>query len=132
MKYLLDTHTWIWWHMKPQNLSKKVISLIQDTKRYEELLISAISPWEFCKLIEKGKLGVTLSPMQWILDALDIAGLRLIPLSPLIAYKSTTLPELVSRDPADQIIIATAIEEDAIILTRDQKMQEYTHVHTLW
>jgi PIN domain nuclease of toxin-antitoxin system len=57
MKYLLDTHTWIWWNMNPGKLSKKVKMLISDTKGYEELLLSAISPWEFSKLLEKRGWG---------------------------------------------------------------------------
>ena len=52
MKYLLDTHTWVWWNMRPQNLSRKVTKLIEDEDKYDELLLSAISPWEFCKLFK--------------------------------------------------------------------------------
>jgi len=55
MKYLLDTHTWIWWNMNPKRLSAKVKRLISEPTRYEELLLSAISPWEFCKLLDKKK-----------------------------------------------------------------------------
>ena len=59
MKYLLDTHTWVWWNMRPQNLSRKVTKLIENTSGYDELLLSAISPWEFSKLLEKGKIGIS-------------------------------------------------------------------------
>jgi PIN domain nuclease of toxin-antitoxin system len=62
MKYLLDTHTWIWWHMNPSKLSKKIKQLISKTDKYDELLLSAISPWEFCKLIEKNKIGISCNP----------------------------------------------------------------------
>ena len=55
MKYILDTHVWIWWHMHPEMLSAKVKSLLSTPERYEELLLSAISPWEFSKLLEKKK-----------------------------------------------------------------------------
>jgi len=61
MKYLLDTHIWIWWNMHPQNLSMKVKRLIADHK-YDELLLSAISPWEFSKLLEKGRIGISCDP----------------------------------------------------------------------
>ncbi len=47
MKYLLDTHTWVWWNMRPQNLSRKVAKLIAHEDDFDELLLSAISPWEF-------------------------------------------------------------------------------------
>jgi PIN domain nuclease of toxin-antitoxin system len=38
MKYLLDTHTWVWWNMRPQNLSRKVTKLIENEAEYDELL----------------------------------------------------------------------------------------------
>jgi len=132
MKYLLDTHTWIWWHMYPQRLSKKVKALIADINRYEELLLSAISPWEFSKLLEKGRLGISYNPEKWINEALDMARLRIVPLSPRIAYKSTVLPQPFHNDPADQIIVASARDENAVILTADEQIIEYKHVRTLW
>ncbi len=45
MKYILDTHVWIWWHMHPRNLSTKVKALLSTPEQYDEILLSAISPW---------------------------------------------------------------------------------------
>ncbi len=132
MKYLLDTHVWIWWHMHPQNLSRKITSLIKKKDRYDELLLSAISPWEFSKLLEKGRIGISCDPEIWINSALDMPKLRLVPLSPVLAYRSTILTPPFHGDPADQIIVATAREENATILTRDKIIQEYKHVRSLW
>ena len=132
MKYLLDTHVWVWWHMHPANLSRKVKGLIANTGRYEELLLSAISVWEFCKLLEKGRLGISCHPEEWLATALAMPKLRLVPLSPAIAYRSTVLPQPFSSDPADHIIIATAREENATLLTKDDAMRRYTHVRTIW
>ena len=132
LKYLLDTHTWIWWNMNPTNLSDKVRQLIADSEKYSELLLSAISPWEFCKLLEKKKLGISCSPEEWLKEALDMPKFRLVELTPIIAYRSTSLPQPFHNDPGDQIIVATAREENAILLTKDAKIQQYSHVKTLW
>jgi PIN domain nuclease of toxin-antitoxin system len=132
MKYLLDTHTWIWWNMNPGKLSKKVKMLIQNTEGYDELLLSAISPWEFSKLLEKKRLGISCNPEDWIKAALDMPKLRVIPLYPILAYRSTVLPQPFHDDPADQIIVAAAREENAIILTKDQKILMYEHVKSVW
>jgi len=132
MKYLLDTHTWIWWHMHPQNLSRKVKILIGNISRYEELLLSAISPWEFSKLLEKGRIGISCDPEGWINAALDLPKLRLVHISPILAYRSTILPQPFHNDPADQIIVATAREENATVLTKDKNILEYKHVKSLW
>ncbi len=132
MKYMLDTHTWIWWHMNPQKLSQKVKRIVGNTDRYNEILLSAISPWEFSKLLEKKKIGISCDPEDWINSALDMPKFRLIPLSPVLAYRSTVLPQPFHSDPADQIIVATAREENATILTKDERILTYKNVRSLW
>lgn len=57
---------------------------------------------------------------------------RLVQLSPLLAYRSTKLPQPFHNDPADQIIVATAREENATLLTKDDKILKYKHVKALW
>ena len=132
MKYLLDTHIWIWWNMHPVKLSNRVLSLLVESGRYEELLLSAISPWEFSKLLEKKRIGISCNPEEWIEKALDTPKLRLVPLTPTIACRSTYLPQPFNGDPADKIIVATAREENATILTKDRIIQKYSHVKSLW
>lgn len=132
MKYLLDTHTWIWWHLRPENLSEKVSSLIGDAGNYDELLLSAVSLWEFSKLIEKGRLGIAYNPEAWIVSALDMPKLRLVSLTPVLAYRSAILPPPFQSDPADQIIVATAREENATILSKDERILSYRHARSIW
>ena len=57
---------------------------------------------------------------------------RLVSLTPSIAYRSTVLPQPFHSDPGDQIIVATAREENATILTKDEKIQNYRHVKCVW
>ena len=132
MKYLLDTHVWIWWNMHPKKLSPKVLNLLSSPTHYECLLLSAISPWEFSKLLEKGRIGISCHPEEWIAEALDMPKLRIVPLTPTIAYRSTSLPQPFHGDPADQIIVATAREENATILTKDKLIRHYNQVRHLW
>ena len=132
MKYLLDTHVWVWWNMRPEKLSRKVKRLIAASQKYEEILLSAISVWEFCKLLEKGQIGISCDPRDWLETALAMPKLRLAPLSPVIAFRSTVLPQLASADPADQIIVATAQEENATLLTKDELIRQSKYVRTIW
>jgi PIN domain nuclease of toxin-antitoxin system len=132
MKYLLDTHTWVWWNMEPKKLSRKARVAIGNTERYSEILLSAISPWEFCKLLEKERIGISCDTEEWMSEALQIPKLRIVPLTPTIAYRSTILPQPFHDDPADQIIVATAREENATVISRDGQIQDYQHVRTLW
>jgi len=131
MKYLLDTHVWIWWNTQPDKLSHKARAAIESSGD-KELLLSAISPWEFCKLLEKGRIEITCDPAEWISEALRMTNIRLVPLTPTIALKSTTLPQPFHDDPADQIIVATAREEIATIITKDYLIRNYPNTKTTW
>ena len=132
MKYVLDTHAWIWWHMSPQKLSARARALVAHPENYEELLLSAISLWEFAKLIEKRRLEVSVGVEEWTMTALQVPRLRLVPLSPHIACQSTQLPQPFHDDPADQIIVATAREAGATVITKDERIRGYRHVRSLW
>lgn len=132
MKVLLDTHVWIWWHMHPQKLSGRARALLATTARYEEMLLSAISLWEFAKLLEKQRLAISCDPEEWIRVALEMPKLRLVPLAPSIAYRSTILPRPFHDDPGDQIIVATAREENATIVTADERIRAYPHCRSIW
>jgi PIN domain nuclease of toxin-antitoxin system len=100
--------------------------------RYDELLLSSISVWEFSKLLEKKRLTLALDGREWIKSALDMPRLRLVDLSPEISWQSTQLPQPFHDDPADQIIVATARTEKAVILTADQMIRKYPHVRSEW
>lgn len=118
--------------MRPEKLSARVRKLIITSANYEELLLSAISLWEFSKLLEKGRLGISSDPEAWIGMALEMPNLRFVPLTPAVAYRSTVLPPPFHDDPADQIIVATAREENAVILTSDERIRSYPHVTSIW
>ena len=131
MKYLLDTHTWIWANASPDQLSSSARKLLEGSLEID-LLLSAISPWEFSKLIAKGRLRITNHPRDWIEQALAMPGLSLVELSPDISYESTVLPDNFNSDPADQIIVATARSLGATIVTKDENMRQYPHVRSIW
>jgi PIN domain nuclease of toxin-antitoxin system len=108
------------------------MKLIENEAAYDELLLSAISPWEFSKLLEKGRIGISSNPEDWIYIALEMPKLRFVHLTPMIAYHSTVLPKPFHDDPADQIIVATARGENATILTKDKRILNYKYVQSLW
>lgn len=65
---------------------------------------------------------------EWLDLALLQPGLELLPLTPAIAVESTRLPQPFHRDPADQIVVATARHHGIPLLTYDGKILEYPHV----
>ncbi|MBN1676710.1 MAG: type II toxin-antitoxin system VapC family toxin [Kiritimatiellae bacterium] len=132
MKYLLDTHTWIWMNAFPEEIPRSVAKLVERLGDEDELLLSAISILELCKLVEKGRVRLFEDLEVWVETALDTPRLRVVPVDFRVFYRSTTLPAPFHSDPADQMIVATARLEDATIITRDKLLRNYPHVKTCW
>ncbi len=127
---VLDTHIWVWWVDESSQLSERHTQLIQDNEQ-TGLGVSAISCWEVAKLVELGRLGLAGSIAEWMEQAIIYPGIELLPLTPHIAIESTKLPGNFHRDPADQIIVATARVHNLSLLTVDHLILDYPHVHTL-
>ena len=130
MKYLLDTHTWLWLMNEPEKLSstaRKVMKSVENTP----FGLADISCWEVARKESLGKLTLTISSRVWLQRATTFPGIRLLHLTPDIAWESCHLPPPFHRDPADQIIVASARILDLTVITRDQNILEYPHVNSL-
>ncbi len=68
---------------------------------------------------------------QWLGVALTYPGIRLLQLTPAIVVDSTRLPQPFHKDPADQMIVATARLHRCPLATADDKILEYIHVDTI-
>ena len=128
---LLDTHTWIWSHSATKLLSDNVKNLIKKTQT-DQRTIASISIWEFAMMVTKGRINVKIDPKRWLNNAISNSGLRVIELTPEIAMESCNLPGSFHKDPADQIIVATARTYNLTLLTKDRKIIEYPHVKAIW
>ena len=128
---LLDTHTWIWSHSATKLLSDNVKILIKQTQT-DQRAIASISIWEFAMMVTKGRINVKIDPKRWLNNAIGKSGLQVIELTPEIAMESCNLPGDFHKDPADQIIVATARAHNLTILTKDRKIIEYPHVQAIW
>ncbi len=127
---VLDTHIWVWWvHGAPELTPQQN----QWLRQYESqgLGVSVISCWEVAKLVEYKRLTLSCAVNEWIKQALAYPGIKLLPLSPEIAIESTQLPGMFHKDPADQIIVATARVNNCQLLTADTKILSYAHVQLL-
>lgn len=127
---ILDTHIWVWWVHGDERLEPSQANAIQRAEG-DVIGVSAISCWEIAKLVERGRLELPRPLEEWFGLALDYPGVRLIELSPSIAVASVQLPGRFHRDPADQIIVATARINECPLVTSDQKINSYEHVETV-
>lgn len=132
MPTLLDTHAWVWWVARDRRLSRRARRAIEQAQATEALALSLISVWEVAKKVEKGQLVLDRPVDDWLDLATTQTGLHLIELTRPILVESCRLPAEFHGDPADQIIVATARDREAVIVTKDQRIRGYEHVRTLW
>jgi PIN domain nuclease of toxin-antitoxin system len=123
----MDTHIWIWRTQNDPQLTAAQRQILQ-THEPQGLGVSIFSCWEVAKLVEVGRLTLPLPVEDWINTALNYPGTRLLDLTPRIVVESTQLPGPFHRDPADQIIVATARVYGCPLMTMDQKIRAYPHV----
>lgn len=123
---LLDTHIWVWWMDDPNRMPNEYQEYIAF-RSAGELAVSVISCWEVAKLVELNRLQLTVPVNDWIAYALSWS-VTCIPLTPEMAITSTRLPGTFHKDPADQMIVATAMELGCPLVTMDQRIRQYPHV----
>jgi PIN domain nuclease of toxin-antitoxin system len=127
---VLDTHIWVWWAHASEQLTGPQARIIEANET-DIIGVSTISVWEVAKLVEYGRLELPCPLHEWFDKALSYPGIRLLELTPEIAIGSTQLPGEFHRDPADQIIVATARVYDCLLVTSDSRILTYPHVKTV-
>jgi PIN domain nuclease of toxin-antitoxin system len=127
---VLDTHIWYWWVHTPERLSQAQIEAL-DANSTDVIGVSAISCWEVAKRVQYGRMRLSRPVDRWLTLALRFPAVRLLSLTPRIAVESTQLPGTFHKDPADQIIVATARIHRCPLLTSDGKIVAYPHVQTI-
>jgi PIN domain nuclease of toxin-antitoxin system len=124
---VVDTHIWVWWVNNSRQLPKEHKMLLENSAS-DGIGVSVISCWEIAKLVELGRLTLSIKVDEWIETALAYPGVQLLALTPHIAVESTQLPGTFHRDPADQLIVATARIYDSPLMTVDERILAYLEV----
>jgi len=125
VKYLLDTHIWIWSVSNPDKLSKKIKDILEDDMN--ECYISSISVWEFLVLLDKGRIVLTRPVEEWLDIALFKSNIMDIPIDTEIAIASRKI-SLSHQDPADRFIAATALVNKMRLITSDTRLSAQAEV----
>ncbi len=117
MRYLLDTHIFIWSVLSPEKLSHKMISVLENEQH--TLYISSMTIWEVLILAEKRKILFNQPVISWINQAIVSLSVQQLAITTDIVIKSREL-ELPHQDPADRFIAATAVVHDLTLITVDK------------
>lgn len=129
---VLDTHAWIWWVGQSPELPTKVRRLLDRSKKRDRIHVSSISTWEVAMLVARERLVLRTPVEDWLAQSEALPFLHFVPVDNRIALRSVRLPEPFHKDPADRIIVATALQLGARLVTRDEKLRRYAPVETVW
>jgi PIN domain nuclease of toxin-antitoxin system len=128
VRALLDTHAFIWWANNDPLLTPVAKNVIGDTSN--EIFLSAVCTWEMAIKIAIGKLTLA-SPLQsFVLSQISQYQFKPLLITHDHTYQVETLPRH-HNDPFDRLLIAQALVENLVILTRDPQIQRY-NVTTMW
>ena len=132
MTPLLDTHVLVWLALDPKRVSKEARKLIERARAKEGLTIASITLWEIATLVARGRIAVQGTVANWTTQLLATTGVAVLDLTPTIAELSTTFGPDYARDPADQIIGATARAHGLPLITADTKLLDCPLLKTVW
>jgi len=127
---LLDTHVLLWWAVDPDRLSSAAAASLAAMERRGGFA-SAISIWELGVKIQRGKLEIGISIEEFARRIQKSGIIELVPVDTVTWLRSLALA-WDHRDPADRVIVATAILQDVPLLTADTEIRRFGGVSCVW
>lgn len=128
MKYLLDTHVWLWLQTQRNRINPEVVEQLADPDN--DLLLSAASSWEIAIKYALGRLPLPMPPNEYVPSRMTLTGTTGLPVEHRHALLVADLPGH-HRDPFDRLLIAQAQLEDAVLVSADAQFDAYD-VPVLW
>ncbi len=126
---VLDTHALLWWALDPDRLSQVAIARIREMERHGGFA-SAISIWEIGVKVQRGKLDLGIS-IEDFSSRIDKSAIVLLAVDTATWLRSLELA-WDHRDPADRVIVATALMQGVPLLTADGAIHRYGGVECIW
>jgi PIN domain nuclease of toxin-antitoxin system len=126
---VLDTHALVWWTQQPELLGNDAAEAIVHADR---ILVPAICFWETALLVRTGRLALKRgqSVDEWASEVLAIPRVIAVALTPALAQSADALQ--MHPDPADRFIAATALEQHASLVTKDELLRALSWLKTVW
>jgi PIN domain nuclease of toxin-antitoxin system len=128
VKYLLDTHAVLWIAESSARLSPRIRALARSHES-DAFGIAAISLLEIARKARDGQISLAPDPAEWLEDLGH--RFQVWPITPQIAWRSVNL-EWSHKDPADRLIVATALEHKLTLVTHDKEISRWGGVAVLW
>ena len=126
---LLDTHIVLWLSSGDKRLGKTTRrTIVTAWKAGGRMLLRSVSVWEIAMLVEKGSIELDLPVDEWVERFLGRPGLEAVALDHAAAARAYRLHHLEHRDPADRLLIASAIGLGCPLVTHDDRIRRFAKV----
>jgi PIN domain nuclease of toxin-antitoxin system len=124
--FLLDTHIWIWLgEGDDRRIGPRTRQRLSRAESDGLIRVSPISLFEITVLHATDKLRLNRPLEQWIRDAFELSSYRLAELTAAVAIDAGFIPRAALADPADRMLVATARQLDATLVTSDRAILRY-------
>jgi PIN domain nuclease of toxin-antitoxin system len=123
MKYILDTHVFLWSIANTKELSKDVIKVIKNPDN--EIYISSVTLWEIAIKTRIGKLdieGTSIDEIPSIIEKLEYSQISMTS-EDALAY--INLKETTHKDPFDRMLIWQCMSRNMIMISKDTEFQKF-------
>jgi PIN domain nuclease of toxin-antitoxin system len=128
---LIDTHVVLWLVSDPDRLSSGAKASINEARqRGEGLAVSGITLLELAALVGKRRINLEMGLESFLRDVED--RFVVLPISARACARTLTLPASFPKDPADRMIVATALVEGMALVTADAAIRRARAVKTVW
>lgn len=127
---ILDTHALLWWALDPDRLSERARQVLKQMEQ-EGGFTSAISVWELGIKVQRGKLQLPLSIEEFAHRVERGNVVEILPVDTNVWLRSLSLPWNHS-DPADRVIVATALLRNVPLLTKDPTIHAFEGIESVW
>ena len=121
---LLDTCALLW-SVNGDRMSAEASKAVDQASEAGVLFLSPVSAWEIGILAQRGKLVLGVATEVYVARAFSRPGAQIAALTPDIAVRASYLPGEFHSDPADRLLIATAILMGLRLVTRDREILRY-------
>lgn len=128
-KFLLDTHTFLWFITANPKLSHDARLLIEDMTN--KRLLSIASLWEMTIKASQGKLKLSMPFADLVTTQIQGNAINLLSITPEHLKVMFTLP-FRHKDPFDRLLIAQAMTETIPIISKDAIFQQYDDIQVIW
>lgn len=128
MRFLIDTHVWLWAIGEPERLRPSAADLITGAEN--AVVFSAVSAWEIAIKVSRGRLNLPMPLDDLVMSQMQIFGMSALPVQLPHALRVAQLPPH-HADPFDRLLVAQCQSEGLPLMTADAMLARYD-IEILW